>query len=52
VLRTIDGVRFESRDIAGAGALGSIRADDADRATVTAADGRVFTTADGGRTWR
>ena len=32
--------------------LGSIRASDAANATVTAIDGRTFTTVDGGKTWR
>jgi photosystem II stability/assembly factor-like uncharacterized protein len=32
--------------------LVSIRASDGVNATVTAADGRTFTTTDGGRTWR
>jgi hypothetical protein len=52
VLRTTDGVRFESVPVPGAGLLTSIQADDASRARVTAADGRVFTTTDGGVSWR
>jgi photosystem II stability/assembly factor-like uncharacterized protein len=48
---TTDGSRFESVGIPGAGALVSIQATDASRATVTAADKQVYVTTDGGRTW-
>jgi photosystem II stability/assembly factor-like uncharacterized protein len=51
VLWTTDGSRFESVSIQGAGALVSIQATDASRATVTAADKQVYVTTDGGRTW-
>ncbi len=51
VLRTTDGATFEAVNIAGAGTLTSIRATDATHATVTAADGRTYSTSDGGRTW-
>jgi photosystem II stability/assembly factor-like uncharacterized protein len=32
--------------------LASVRATDARQATVTAADGRIFNTTDGGASWR
>jgi photosystem II stability/assembly factor-like uncharacterized protein len=51
VLRTTDGSGFESVSIPGAGALISIQATDASRATVTSADKQVYVTTDGGRTW-
>jgi photosystem II stability/assembly factor-like uncharacterized protein len=52
VLRTTDGASFSAVNIPGAGALVSVRAEDASRATITAADGRTFATVDGGTTWK
>jgi photosystem II stability/assembly factor-like uncharacterized protein len=51
VLRTTNGSRFDAANIPGAGALVSVQATDADRATVTAASGRTYVTTDGGKTW-
>ena len=51
VLRTTDGIRFDAVSIPGAGALVSIQATDASRATATAADGTTYTTTDGGKKW-
>jgi hypothetical protein len=51
VLRTTDGLTFEAMSIAGAGTLTSIRATDATHASVTADDGRTYSTSDGGRSW-
>jgi hypothetical protein len=51
VLRTTNGTHFEMMTIPSSGNLRAISAQDADRATVTAVTGRVFRTADGGRTW-
>ena len=51
VLRTTDGLTFEAVAIAGAGTLTSIRATDATHAAVTAADGRIYSTSDAGRSW-
>jgi hypothetical protein len=51
VLRTTDGLTFEAVTIAGAGTLTSIRSTDATHATVTAGDGRIYSTSDGGRNW-
>jgi photosystem II stability/assembly factor-like uncharacterized protein len=52
VLRTLDGERFEAVSTPAVVDLVAIRAEDALRAAVTAADGRVFTTTDGGASWR
>ncbi len=52
VLRTADGHTFERVSFPVATKLSAVTAIDADRATVTTADGRVFTTTDGGRTWQ
>ena len=52
VLRSTDGVTWQRVGLSEALDLTAIRASDAMNATVTAADGRVFTTGDGGRTWR
>jgi hypothetical protein len=52
VLRTTDGASFSAVNIPGAGALVSVRAEGASRATITAADGRTFATVDGGTTWK
>jgi hypothetical protein len=52
VLLTTDGVRFERVKFPEATDLSSIRATDARQASITTADGRLFTTADGGVTWR
>jgi hypothetical protein len=51
VLLTIDS-RFERVSFPVTTDLVSIRATDARQATVTAADGRVFSTTDGGTSWR
>jgi hypothetical protein len=51
VLRTTDGLRFESVRFPEAVHLTSISALDARQATVTTADGRTFRTTDGGLTW-
>ena len=52
VLRSTDGVTWQRVGLSEALDLTAIRASDAMNATVTVADGRVFTTGDGGRTWR
>jgi hypothetical protein len=51
VLLTIDG-RFERVSFPATTDLASIRATDARQATVTTTDGRVFSTTDGGASWR
>jgi hypothetical protein len=51
VLITTDGRNWRQVTIPETADLTSVRATDARRATVTAADGRSFTTADGGLTW-
>jgi hypothetical protein len=51
VLRSTTGVSFERRPFPGAMALTVVEALDATRATVATAEGRVFTTVDGGATW-
>ncbi|MCC7044540.1 MAG: hypothetical protein IT183_11800 [Acidobacteria bacterium] len=51
VLRSTTGVSFERRPFPGVMALTIVEALDAARATVTTAEGTVFTTADGGATW-
>ena len=52
VLRSIDGATWQRVGLPEAINLTAIRALDAMNATVTAADGRIFTTVDGGTTWR
>jgi hypothetical protein len=52
VLRTIDGVKFDLVAFPEATTLSSIRVSDGDHATVTTADGRTFTTTDGGASWQ
>jgi photosystem II stability/assembly factor-like uncharacterized protein len=52
VLLSTDGDKFDRVAFPQATDLRTISAVDARRATVTTADGRVFTTADGGLTWR
>ena len=52
VLRSTDGATWQRVGLPDAIDLTAIRASDAINATVTAADGRVFTTGDGGTTWR
>jgi photosystem II stability/assembly factor-like uncharacterized protein len=52
VLVTSDGVHFVRVPFPESTDLASVSATDAQHATVTAADGRAFTTADGGTTWR
>jgi photosystem II stability/assembly factor-like uncharacterized protein len=51
VWRTTDGERWEAVASPAAADLTSLTATDAAHATVTTADGRLFETADGGRTW-
>jgi len=52
VLRSTDGATWQRVGLSDAIDLIAIRASDAMTATVTAADGRRFTTGDGGKTWR
>jgi photosystem II stability/assembly factor-like uncharacterized protein len=53
VLVTSDGgERFSHVDLATSVDLAAVRATDAQRASVTAVDGRTFTTTDGGRSWQ
>lgn len=52
VFLTTDGLHFARVGFPEAVDLVSIRATDARHADITAADGRVFTTTDGGATWR
>lgn len=52
VLRSIDGATFERRPFPEAVTLTGVQAQDATRAIVTTADGRAFTTTDGGGSWR
>jgi len=51
VLRTIDGRRFNRVPFPANVDLTAVRATDARTAVVTTADGRTFSTADGGSTW-
>lgn len=52
VLRSVDGNRFERVPFAGSMALVTVRAVDAQHATVTSEDGRAYLTSDGGQTWQ
>jgi hypothetical protein len=52
VLRSTDGRTWQRVAFPEAVDLTAIRASDAANATVTAGDGRTFTTTDGGRTWQ
>jgi hypothetical protein len=52
VWRSTDGATFVRRPFVEATALVTVVAQDATRATVTTADGRAFTTTDGGGSWR
>lgn len=52
VLRTTDGRNFSRVTFPEMTDLSSVQATDARSATVTAGDGRVFTTSDGGATWQ
>jgi len=52
VVLSIDGRTWQRVQFPEAIDLTAVRAPDATNAIVTAADGRTFTTADGGRTWR
>jgi len=52
VLRTTDGQNFSGVAFPEITDLSSVQATDAQSATVTASDGRVFRTADGGASWR
>lgn len=51
VLLTIDGRRFQRLPFPESVDLVAVQATDARAATVTAADGRIFRTTDGGQTW-
>jgi photosystem II stability/assembly factor-like uncharacterized protein len=51
VLRAADGIRFERVPFPESADLSLVRAIDARQATVTTADGRVFTTKDAGANW-
>jgi photosystem II stability/assembly factor-like uncharacterized protein len=51
VLLSTDGRSWTRLAFPEAVPLAAIRADDAETATVTTADGRQFVTDDGGRTW-
>jgi hypothetical protein len=51
VLLSVDGLHFTRAEVPAAVDLSSIRAASAREATVTAIDGRVFVTTDGGQTW-
>jgi hypothetical protein len=51
VVRTVDGARWEQRPVPAGVDLVSVDARDGLHATVTASDGRRFSTEDGGRTW-
>jgi photosystem II stability/assembly factor-like uncharacterized protein len=52
VLRSIDGLRFESVPFPEPIDLTTIHSTGALQATIAAADGRVFATTDGGASWR
>lgn len=52
VIVTTDGVTWQQVPFPEAIDLTSVRASDGTHATVTAIDGRAFTTSDGGQTWR
>jgi len=52
VLRSTDDATFVPVVVPEAGAVATIQARDASTATVTMAGGRVFSTTDGGRSWR
>jgi hypothetical protein len=52
VLRTRDGQNFSRVSFPEITDLSAVQAADAQSATVTASDGRVFSTADGGTTWQ
>ncbi|MGB7217516.1 MAG: hypothetical protein WBD07_01800, partial [Vicinamibacterales bacterium] len=51
VLLTVDGRRFDRRPFPANVDLTAVRATDARTAVVTTADGRAFSTSDGGSTW-
>jgi hypothetical protein len=52
ILRTLDGVRWSKIDAPVSDDLSSVIAGNATDATITAADGRRFSTSNGGVTWR
>jgi hypothetical protein len=52
ILRTLDGVRWSKIDAPVSDDLSSVIAGNATNATITAADGRRFSTSNGGVTWR
>jgi hypothetical protein len=52
VLRTTDAQRFDRLNVPDSANLVSVRALDAERATVTTIDGRTFSTIDGGLSWQ
>lgn len=51
VLLTVDGQTWQERTLAERTNLAAVQAEDGERATVIAADGRRFATTDGGSTW-
>jgi photosystem II stability/assembly factor-like uncharacterized protein len=51
VLLSIDGATWQTRPLPEATDLIAVRASDAKTASVTTADGRQFSTTDGGATW-
>jgi len=51
VVLSVDGGRWQQVGFPEPADLVAVRADDAKNATVTASDGRVFRTTDGGITW-
>ncbi len=51
VLRTTDGITWKKVTTPAEANLVSVTAQDAQRASVTASDGRTFSTEDGGKTW-
>jgi photosystem II stability/assembly factor-like uncharacterized protein len=52
VLLTVDGQTFQRMTFPEVTDLTAVQATSATRATVTSADGRMFTTTDGGASWR
>ena len=52
IVLTTDGVTWQRVTFPQAISLVAVRATDGSNATVTAADGRTFTTTDGGKSWR
>jgi photosystem II stability/assembly factor-like uncharacterized protein len=52
ILRTLDGFHWSKINAPVSGDLSSVVADSATDATISSADGRRFSTSDGGITWR